>query len=219
MNPRQLYLFLYNSVQFAGWGVVLSKTLFGLAKELSFLQLYKSVQIEVELFQTLAILEVIHAMLGLVRSPVGTTLMQVFSRVTLVWPILHVCASARSSVGVPMLLVAWSLTEVVRYSFYALGLFNAVPYFLTWMRYTFFIVLYPLGVTGELLTLISSLPEVAEKKYFSLEMPNPLNIGISFYWILVGCALFYIPGFPQLYSYMLTQRKKVLKTNMEKKRQ
>ncbi|KAJ1352583.1 Very-long-chain (3R)-3-hydroxyacyl-CoA dehydratase hpo-8 [Parelaphostrongylus tenuis] len=143
--------------------------------------------------------------------------MQITSRVTLVWPILHVCASARSSVGVPMLLVAWSITEVVRYSFYALGLFNAVPYFLTWIRYTFFIVLYPLGVTGELLTLIASLSEVAEKRYFSLEMPNSLNMDISFYWILVGCALLYIPGFPQLYFYMFAQRKKVLKTDMEKK--
>lgn len=41
---------------------------------------------------------------------------------------------ARQSVGVPMLLLAWSVTEVIRYSYYALGLFNAVPFFLTWMR-------------------------------------------------------------------------------------
>uniref|UniRef100_A0A1I7X5Y3 Bestrophin homolog n=1 Tax=Heterorhabditis bacteriophora TaxID=37862 RepID=A0A1I7X5Y3_HETBA len=60
--------------------------------------------------------------------------------------------------------------------------------------YTFFIVLYPLGVTGELLTLTSSLPEVAEKKYFTFEMPNAVNMGISFWWILVVSALFYIPG-------------------------
>ncbi|KAK6061711.1 tyrosine phosphatase-like protein, PTPLA [Cooperia oncophora] len=144
--------------------------------------------------------------------------MQVTSRVVLVWPILHTCATARESVGVPMLLLAWSITEVVRYSFYAFTLFNAVPYFLTWIRYTFFIVLYPLGVTGELLTLVGSLPEVAEKKYYSLEMPNALNMGISFYWVLIGAALFYIPGFPQLYFYMFAQRKKVLSTDAAKKR-
>ncbi|VDP12664.1 unnamed protein product [Heligmosomoides polygyrus] len=79
--------------------------------------------------------------------------------------------------------------------------------------------MYPIGVTGELLTLFGSLPEVAEKKYFTLEMPNPLNIGISFYWILIGSALFYIPGFPQLYLYMFAQRKKVLSTDAAKKRQ
>ena len=37
--------------------------------------------------QTLAILEIIHAALGLVRSPLGTTAMQVFSRLALVWGI------------------------------------------------------------------------------------------------------------------------------------
>jgi hypothetical protein len=41
---------------------------------------------------------------------------------------------SRTSVGVPMLLVAWSITEVIRYSFYALNLLNAVPWVLTWMR-------------------------------------------------------------------------------------
>ncbi|VDL70003.1 unnamed protein product [Nippostrongylus brasiliensis] len=217
MKPSQLYLFAYNAVQFIGWSVILLKTLYGLSERLTWPQLYTSVEAEVKLFQTLAILEVVHAMLGLVRSPVGTTLMQVTSRVTLVWPILHTCVTARSSVGVPMLLLAWSITEVVRYSFYALGLFNAVPYFLLWIRYTFFIVLYPLGVSGELLTLIGSLPEVAEKKYYTLEMPNALNMGISFYWVLIGAALFYIPGFPQLYTYMFAQRKKVLSTDASKK--
>ncbi|PIO61579.1 tyrosine phosphatase-like protein, PTPLA, partial [Teladorsagia circumcincta] len=142
------------------WGIILLKTLHGLSEHLTWPQLYSSVEAEVKLFQTLAILE------------------------------------ARESMGVPMLLLAWSVTEVVRYSYYALGLFNAVPYFLTWIRYTFFIVLYPLGVTGELLTLIGSLPEasfVEEKKYYSLEMPNALNMSISFYWVLIGAALFYIP--------------------------
>ncbi|XGW33537.1 hypothetical protein V3C99_017723 [Haemonchus contortus] len=222
MKPSQLYLFAYNAVQFLGWGIILLKTVHGISEHLSWPQLYTSVEAEVKLFQTLAILEiffhVVHALLGLVRSPVGTTIMQVTSRVVLVWPILHTCSIARGSVGVPMLLMAWSVTEVVRYSYYALALFNAVPYFLTWIRYTFFIVLYPLGVTGELLTLFASLPEVHEKKYYSLEMPNALNMGISFYWVLIGIALSYIPGFPQLYLYMFAQRKKVLSTDAVKKK-
>ncbi|KAK6010171.1 tyrosine phosphatase-like protein, PTPLA [Ostertagia ostertagi] len=158
MKPSQLYLFAYNAVQFIGWGIILLKTLHGLSEHLTWPQLYTSVEAEVKLFQTLAILE------------------------------------ARESIGVPMLLLAWSVTEVVRYSYYALGLFNAVPYFLTWIRW------------------------VAEKKYYSLEMPNALNMSISFYWVLIGAALFYIPGFPQLYLYMFAQRKKVLSTDAAKKK-
>ncbi|KJH41597.1 tyrosine phosphatase-like protein, PTPLA [Dictyocaulus viviparus] len=200
------------------WGLILFKTVRGLFDRLPWPQLYASVENEVELFQTFAILEVVHALLGLVRSPIGTTLMQITSRLVLVWPILYVCATARSSVGVPMLLIAWSVTEVIRYSFYALGLFDVVLYFLTWVRYSFFIVLYPLGVIGELLTLIGSLPEVAERKHLTLEMPNPFNMAFSFYWVLIVLAILYIPGFPQLYLYMFAQRKKVLSTDMAKKR-
>ncbi|KHJ80199.1 tyrosine phosphatase-like protein, PTPLA [Oesophagostomum dentatum] len=219
MKPAQLYLFAYNAVQVLGWGIILLKTLYGLFERRSWPELYNSVEVEVKIFQTLAILEIVHAAVGLVRSPVGTTAMQVWSRLLLVWPILYNCATARRSVGVPMLLTAWSVTEVIRYSFYALGLFGAVPSFLTWMRYTLFIVLYPLGVSGELLTLIGSLPEVAEKKYYTIEMPNPANMGFSFYAVLIISALMYIPGFPQLYLYMFAQRKKVLCVDAAKKRQ
>jgi very-long-chain (3R)-3-hydroxyacyl-CoA dehydratase len=45
---------------------------------------------------------------------------------------------------------SWSLVEVPRYLFYALNIFNAVPYPLLWLRYSLFAVLYPTGITGEL---------------------------------------------------------------------
>ncbi|VDM43937.1 unnamed protein product [Toxocara canis] len=124
---------------------------------------------------------------------------------------------ARSSIGVPMLLLAWSITEVVRYSFYAFSLSEAAPKLLVWMRYTFFIVLYPMGASGELLTIFAALPEVAAKKHFTIEMPNAANIAFSFWWYLVMLILFYIPGFPQMYFYMFGQRKKVLSRDAEKK--
>ncbi|CAD6193423.1 unnamed protein product [Caenorhabditis auriculariae] len=218
MSAIKYYLAFYNAVLVFGWSIILVKSLSGISQGLSWAELYTSVETEVKIFQTAAVLEVVHSLLGFVRSPIGTTVMQVTSRVVLVWPILHSCATARHSIGVPMLLVAWSVTEVIRYSFYALGLFNAVPYVLTWMRYTFFYVLYPVGVSGELLTLFASLNEVHEKQLYSISMPNKVNMSLSFWWVLVITALTYIPGFPQLYFYMIAQRKKVLGVNSEKKR-
>ncbi|PAV77859.1 hypothetical protein WR25_19986 [Diploscapter pachys] len=219
MSNAKLYLFVYNAAQVLGWSIILIKTVFGLMEGLKWKDLYESVQLEVEIFQTAAILEVLHSVLGLVRSPLGTTLMQVSSRLALVWPILHVASSSRHSLGVPLLLLAWSITEVIRYSFYALSLFNSVPYFIIWLRYTTFIVLYPTGVTGELLTLFAGLPEIGREKYYTLEMPNPANMGISLWWLLFLASFTYIPGFPQLYFYMFSQRKKVLGTEPEKKKQ
>lgn len=64
-----------------------------------------------------------------------------------------------------------------------------------------------MGVTGELLTLFAALPEVvlffnnkclsfqvAQKKHYTLEMPNVVNMGISFWWVLIFAAISYIPG-------------------------
>ncbi|KAL3121438.1 hypothetical protein niasHT_006250 [Heterodera trifolii] len=210
MKPGDVYLLAYNAIQFLGWGSILVKTVLGLASGHSFPELYKNVEMELKIFQTAAILEIVHSVVGLVRSPVFTTIVQVFSRVTVVWLILHKIASARLSLGVPMLLLAWSITEVVRYSFYALNLLNAVPYALTWMRYTFFIALYPMGAGGEVLTMVAALGEIARRKHFTIEMPNSWNMSFNFYYIVIALCLIYLPGFPKLYGYMFIQRKKVL---------
>ncbi|MFH4982671.1 hypothetical protein AB6A40_009380 [Gnathostoma spinigerum] len=217
MNATRLYLVLYNVVQCIGWSVILLKTLWGLSSGAKFSDLYLDSELELKLFQTTAVLEILHAMAGIVRSPVGTTTMQVFSRVSILWLVLHTVNESRSSIGVPMLLVAWSLTEVIRYSFYALNLLNYVPQCLLWMRYTFFILLYPMGASGELLTVFAALPEVAQKKHLTIEMPNFCNMGFSFWWFLVCFSLIYVPGFPQMYLYMFGQRKKVLCTEARKK--
>jgi very-long-chain (3R)-3-hydroxyacyl-CoA dehydratase len=51
--------------------------------------LYSVVGLKVALVQSFAMLEVVHVLLGLVRSPLGTTAMQVASRLTLVWGIVE----------------------------------------------------------------------------------------------------------------------------------
>lgn len=67
-----------------------------------------------------------------------------------------------------------------------------------------------MGASGEVITMISALPEIAQRKHFTLEMPNKLNFGFSFYYFVILLCLFYLPGFPKLYGYMFVQRKKVL---------
>lgn len=118
-----------------------------------------------------------------------------------------------------MLLLAWSVTEVIRYSYYALNIVKAVPHILTWCRYTFFIALYPLGASGEVLTMLAGLNEIDRKQHLSISLPNAANFGFSFYWVVVFLALYYIPGFPQMYFYMFGQRKKVLGGGVSKKKE
>uniref|UniRef100_A0AAF5PKA3 Very-long-chain (3R)-3-hydroxyacyl-CoA dehydratase n=1 Tax=Wuchereria bancrofti TaxID=6293 RepID=A0AAF5PKA3_WUCBA len=216
LTTVQLYLFTYNALQSCGWSLILWYTLRGLLRNESYEQLYQACELELQIFQSAAILEIVHAAACFVRSPVGTTTMQVFSRVSLVF-ILYKVVSAQASIGVLFFLIAWSVTEIIRYSYYGLALINAVSYIHTWLRYSLFIMLYPLGVCGELLVILAALPEVATKKHLTVELPNLCNIGFSFWWYLIAYIILYIPGFPQMYLYMLKQRKKVLSVEANKK--
>lgn len=57
------------------------------------------------------------------------------------------------------MILAWSMTEVIRYAFYALSLvLGTVPRILVYLRYTTFYVLYPVGASSEALLILSSLP-------------------------------------------------------------
>lgn len=91
-------------------------------------------------------LQVIHCAVGLVPSAVMTTLMQVYSRMFVVWALVEGVAGVRDNVGILVVSYAWGITEVIRYAYYFFSLLDAVPYPLVWSRYTTFYLLYPLGV-------------------------------------------------------------------------
>ena len=149
--------------------------------------------------QGLAILEILHAAMKWVKSPVASTAAQVFSRVLVVILINvfyyngSLVTSSVAMKGVIIVSIAWGITELVRYSFYLLSLFDKQPSWLLWMRYTFFIVLYPLGVTGEWLIIVT---------------PLVVHFTLGLYAAMVGfLAISYIYYFPVLYMYMWKQRK------------
>jgi very-long-chain (3R)-3-hydroxyacyl-CoA dehydratase len=75
--------------------------------------------------------------------------MQVSSRYLLVWFILAPFPWLARSTLYSTMLLAWSITEVIRYSFFALTLSGYQPKFLVWLRYNTFFVLYPIGILSE----------------------------------------------------------------------
>lgn len=84
--------------------------------------------------QSLAILEVVHAALGWVRSPVPTTAIQVASRLFMVWGVSERFAAASGSPWYASMVLAWSVTESVRYPFYANALMGQESEGLLWAR-------------------------------------------------------------------------------------
>ena len=74
-------------------------------------------------------------------------------------------------------------------------------------------MLYPLGISSEMLSLLEALP-VIEKccpRVLSFEMPNSFNFAFDYlYFIWIAVIPGYLFGSPFLYTYMLEQRKKKL---------
>jgi hypothetical protein len=73
---------------------------------------------------------------GLVRAPLLTTLMQVASRLLLVWGIAYPFSeTTKYSLAYSTMLIAWSVTEVIRYSYFVFALSGqGVPKIWTFFR-------------------------------------------------------------------------------------
>jgi len=166
------YLVAYNAASMLGWAaliaVMVSHFLEAQDASTAYRTLYLRVQQHLKIVQTAALLEVVHALLRMVRSPVFTTGMQVASRLLVLWGISHVSPPSQVHWAFALMAFSWSLVEVPRYGFYIWKLLvdsdpaptpkgappaaktpSNVPYWLTWLRYSLFIVLYPTGITGE----------------------------------------------------------------------
>jgi hypothetical protein len=163
MGPKEIYLILYNLGACAGWSLTLSLALQTLAKGIpedglkeSLANVYAAEGLAMYLTysQTAALLEILHAALGLVRSPVIVTTMQLMSRIVALVAIVY-SPNAQTQWGAGLMILSWSTVEIFRYMFYASALVTGdatkkTPYPLFWLRYSLFAVLYPTGITGEL---------------------------------------------------------------------
>ncbi|XP_017778144.1 PREDICTED: very-long-chain (3R)-3-hydroxyacyl-CoA dehydratase 1 [Nicrophorus vespilloides] len=205
------YLIFYNFAQTIGWSYLMYQVIdYYMDSDVNKVSLYEKVKWTVIFFQNAALLEVVHAVIGIVSSSPMITIQQVASRVIVVCGVLMATELPRKSIGFPLLLFAWSITEIIRYSNYALNLMNSVPHFLVWLRYSTFIILYPIGVTGELLCLYSAQQEVGDTGLWTISMPNTYNVIFNYRYFLIAVMSLYIPLFPQMYLHMVSQRKKVL---------
>jgi very-long-chain (3R)-3-hydroxyacyl-CoA dehydratase len=145
---KTAYLVLYNFASAIAWSVVLGRVLaVNAVRGSAFVHIVAGDW--TKWTQTMAGMEVLHSLFGIVRAPLFTTLMQVASRFLLVWGIVHPFPYLAQSPVYSSMLFAWSVTEVIRYSYFALTLSGWQPAALTWLRYNTFFVLYPIGILSE----------------------------------------------------------------------
>lgn len=217
------YLLTYNSALFFGWSYVLAQIARHYANGGSLDEVYPLIKQVLAVSQTAAVMEILHSIFKLVRSPVFTTLVQVMSRIVVLWGAVEIgCKDVTSSWFFTQMVIAWACSEVIRYSYYAVGLVakDSIPKFMTWLRYSAFAVLYPMGITGEIMCLVNALPFMKANQTLSVALPNKHNFAFSFYYFTWFTLLGLYPyGSYIMYTYMLSQRKKVLGAPVEKKSQ
>ncbi|KAL8254682.1 hypothetical protein R6Q59_032903 [Mikania micrantha] len=119
------------------------------------------------LLQTLAFIEVIHGALGIVPSGFLFPLMQWGGRTHFLLAIVRKIYEVQELPAVLITFVSWCCIEIIRYPFYALSCLGNCPSFLTYLRYTAFIVIYPIGVAGEMWIMYQSLPFIMEKNLYA----------------------------------------------------
>ncbi|KAH8298225.1 hypothetical protein KR018_011405 [Drosophila ironensis] len=210
----KVYLFGYNAGQVVGWSYILWLLVdYYVLREPSYraqVTLWDFTRLAVIVFQNAAFVEILNASFGLVKSNPVVTGFQVFSRMMVVVGVVMATPTGKVSPGLPIALFAWAITEIIRYGYYALNIVKIVPHFVVFLRYTTFIVLYPIGVTGELLCFWWAQSYARENSVWSVVMPNKWNATFSYFGFLWIVMLGYIPIFPQLYLHMFAQRRKIL---------
>lgn len=109
-----------------------------------------------------------------------------------------------------MLVMAWSVGDIVRYALYIATISQRVPKLLLWMRYSLFMVLYPLGIVAEWLMYYRTLPFVEEHRLYAISVPNKYNFAFDFgIWNRIVLVLYLYFG-PFMFWHMLHQRRKRL---------
>jgi hypothetical protein len=97
------------------------------------------------LLQLTAFLEVLHSALGLVRSVTLYNFLQWLGRSHVLFAIIAQIPEVQEQPPILITFSAWALSEVIRCPYYVLTLMGMCPRWLIWLRYTAFVVLYPVG--------------------------------------------------------------------------
>ncbi|XP_044972024.1 very-long-chain (3R)-3-hydroxyacyl-CoA dehydratase PASTICCINO 2B-like [Hordeum vulgare subsp. vulgare] len=207
---RRLYLSAYNWVVFFGWAQVLCYAASALL-ESGHEAVYAAVERPLQFAQTAAFMEILHSILGFVRSPISTTIPQISGRLYITWGILWGFREAQPHIFVTSLIISWSITEIIRYSFFGMKeTFGFAPYWLLWLRYSTFLVFYPIGMLSEVGLIFVAIPSMKTSSKSRLMMPNKWNFSFDYRYELALTAALYVSGFPYLFRYMVAKRKKVL---------
>lgn len=187
------YLKLYNLLQLSGWMLALLSLPFSF-----FFSFYTILA-----FQVFSLLEIYHAYKKWNNSSPFLCFIQTVARlfilffsiriifVTFLKPIPYF------SEVVYVMFVSWCIAEIIRYRYYVTLSFKQKNKIITWLRYSVFIICYPIGLTCEFFVM-----------YNVFKYNNIIALKI----LILVTAIAYFIFFPKLFKHLLKQRELKLHT-------
>lgn len=169
--------------------------------------------------QVLQFLEVMHSLFGYTKNSYFISFIQVGGRALMLFCLIDAEPRIQIRPVVFYLFLFWSMIEIVRYPYYITQLLNIKIYILTWLRYTIWIPLYPLGFLCEGIIILLNIPYFEETKKFTVSLPNTYNFAFHFPSLLrIYLLLFMLPALYTTMSHMRRLRcKKLGNTNIKRK--
>ncbi|KAF6037366.1 PTPLAD1 [Bugula neritina] len=175
---KKNYLFSYSLFHVIAYSFILVKVIIGIFTTEDY-NAFEDVGTVLIIAQLFSFLEVVHPILGLVKSSFVSPLIQTCGRNFILLVVIWNEPRIHGSSFVSYLVLFWSLADVIRHPFYMLTSMGLSLNFLTWLRYTMWIPLYPLGTGCEWMVVWLSIPLYESSGKFSLELPNTYNFSIS----------------------------------------
>lgn len=206
--PRLLrgWLLAYNVAQCVVWSLVLARSCVALFTA-GPSAVFPAVVGLLAAAQLATAAETAHAVLGLVRSPIAPNVVQFAGRTHCLLLLLALPAALQPRPAAAALALTWASADAVRYAFLAASLSRPQPPFaLLWLRYSAFIVQYPVGALSEWLLLLAARP-AARAGLWSVRLPNALNAAFPYDWFLDLVLGLYPVLFAFQYAHVLKQRR------------
>lgn len=210
---KKVYLIMYNLFQFVGFLYIL--IVIGIryyrdgADSMS--GTYGAVGNAFKFVQLLQYMEVMHPIFGYTKGGAMVPFMQVSGRAFVLFAMIDYEPRMMTKPVIFYLFIIWATIEIVRYPYYLSQLLKTEISILTWLRYSIWIPLYPLGVLCEGVIILRNIPYFEETKRLSIAMPNNWNQSFHMPTFMYLYLIFLIlPGIFFIMTHMQTIRAKKL---------
>ncbi|KAL6437587.1 hypothetical protein ACFW04_004192 [Cataglyphis niger] len=209
----KVYLVIYNLCQFVGFIYVLAVMGIRYSRDgPDFMkETYAAVGSPLKFIQLLQFLEVMHPLFGYTKSSTLVSFLQVGGRGFVLFLMIDAEPRMQTKPVVFYLFLIWSIIEIVRYPYYITQLLKIEISFLTWLRYTLWIPLYPLGFVCEGIIILRNIPYFEETQKFTVSLPNTYNFALHFPSVMrLYLLLLLLPGIYTIMSRMNQLRSRKL---------